>query len=376
MATCLVTDAYRRMTLPLIRDLGEAGYQVKAVSEEGKGISVGALSRFSGSGELLPRQDARSLARLCEELLTRDGTPPVLFCVGGETMADVAQNRVLFQDRARLLLADPAALELLNDKRAAAQAARRAGVQVPREYARPEDADCPCVVKYVCGEKLGKQAAQRYQIARTPGELEDAYRRFLEEDDRPILQQYVEGAGFGACLLMDRESRPVDFLCHRRVREYPASGGPSSCCEAIHAPKLARAAARLLQSVNYVGPAMVEFKGPDPDHAVMLEVNPRVWGTYALTRVAESGFTLSWLRAARGEKLPECDFDRPQYRVGRRMKYVPTQAKALLVLLRRGQVGEGLRAAGELFSPRIPDGIWDRRDRPGSFGYYRSLLGR
>ena len=49
-------------------------------------------------------------------------------------------------------------------------------------------------------------------------------------DPSPIVQEKVEGPGEGVNLLLDQSSRLVCAFCHRRLREYPVTGGPSTCC--------------------------------------------------------------------------------------------------------------------------------------------------
>ena len=44
--------------------------------------------------------------------------------------------------------------------------------------------------------------------------------------------------------------------------------------------------------------AMVEFKGD-----CLLEVNPRVWGSFPMTEAAQSPFTAHYARAAAGERV-------------------------------------------------------------------------
>jgi predicted ATP-grasp superfamily ATP-dependent carboligase len=51
---------------------------------------------------------------------------------------------------------------------------------------------------------------------------------------------------------------------HRRVREWPPTGGASAAAESVpHAPALEHAGTRLLDALEWHGVAMVEFKG-DP----------------------------------------------------------------------------------------------------------------
>ena len=118
----------------------------------------------------------------------------------------------------------------------------------------------PCVVKPLCGEKLGLTAADRYGIAAGPAELERWYSRFSRlAGEPPLVQEYLPGGGLGCSVLaLDGEIQAV--LCHRRIREYPVSGGPSACCESIDRPDLTELVRPIAAHLGLTGLAMFEFK--------------------------------------------------------------------------------------------------------------------
>ena len=103
------------------------------------------------------------------------------------------------------------------------------------------------------------------------------------------MQQKITGAGAGVSLLLGRESELLGALCHRRVREYPITGGPSTCCESFYDEKMIDEAYELLKSFHFTGLAMVEFKGD-----CILEVNPRVSRT--TRRPRRAGKSPTWRR--------------------------------------------------------------------------------
>jgi predicted ATP-grasp superfamily ATP-dependent carboligase len=222
----------------------------------------------------------------------------------------------------------------------------------------------PVVVKPVCGEKLGLAAAGRYVIARTYQDLEDAYRRFLAlSGASPVVQSFLTGAGLG-CSALCQEGEVVGALCHRRVREYPVTGGPSSCCVSVERPELLDHVQRLAAQTGYTGLAMFEFKEDGEGLPRLLEVNPRIWGTFPLTRVTRSNLSLAWCTLAWNignpgspAALPDC---RPQ--VGKKMIFAASDALAALGYARRGQLKAPIRALGDLLSPAVKDGVFEWGD--------------
>jgi predicted ATP-grasp superfamily ATP-dependent carboligase len=96
-----------------------------------------------------------------------------------------------------------------------------------------------------------------------------------------LLQEYVPGDGHGVGLLMDR-GKPLLAFQHRRLREVPFTGGPSSLRESVALdPALFDYSVRLLEALEWTGPAMVEFKA-GPDGASLMEINGRLWGSLPL----------------------------------------------------------------------------------------------
>jgi predicted ATP-grasp superfamily ATP-dependent carboligase len=376
--TVLVTDAHYRMSVALIRDLAEGGARVLACERSRFPDPPGFFSRGAARCETLPEDGwEAALLALCLRVAKEDGEKPVLLPVGAATLALLARERARFSAAARFAVPTPEQLDLFNDKAAAARLAESLGVPVPRGYeAAPDETDAaffarvplPCVVKPLCGERFGLHAEQRYAIARTKEELEAAWRRFYAlAHEAPVVQEYLPGGGFG-CSVLAENGRVVCSICHRRVREYPVSGGPSSCCESAECPELGDYAARMVEKTGYTGLAMFEFKQDAAGQKRFLEINPRVWGTYPLTRASGSNFAALWLAVSAGEPLPACRAPRPV-----RMVYYPSDLAAALGYLKRGNARAFFGALGDLFRPSVRNGLRERGD-PGPWrAYLRNL---
>lgn len=268
--TAIVTDAHYRMSVSLIRDLFDRGVRVAACEKASIEAPVGFASRGTAQCIRLPDEEYEAaLLALCREMLEIEGEKPVLLPVGAKTLAMVSRSRDAFSAVAGLCAATPSQLALFNDKAAVSALAKTLGVPVPESFERqPEEADepffsrvpLPCAVKPHCGENFGLTASQRYRICRTKNELIAAFRHFqtLTNED-PIVQEYLPGAAYG-CSVLAKDGAVYRSLCHRRVREYPVSGGPSSCCESVSRSDLLAFSEALVQETGFTGPAMFEFK--------------------------------------------------------------------------------------------------------------------
>ena len=227
------------------------------------------------------------------------------------------------------------------------------------------------MLKYRNGEKLGLSAERRYTIARTPQEFIRRYDTMHDVQPPVIVQEYIPGSGLGVSVLMDAQHRPVRVFCHRRTREYPASGGPSTACRSDWFPALAEHAVRLLAALRFVGFAMVEFKG-SPQNAQLLEINPRLWGSYPLAPLSGAGLADAYVKTLYGVEPPKTI--RCRYTEGVRMQYFINDCLAGLGYLGRGRPDMTFGVLRDALSPKVRGGIFSRHDLKGSFFYLKSLM--
>jgi predicted ATP-grasp superfamily ATP-dependent carboligase/protein-tyrosine-phosphatase len=114
-----------------------------------------------------------------------------------------------------------------------------------------------------------------------------------------MLQKMVEGEGHGIFTLY-RDKKPVDWFAHKRIREKPPEGGVSVLSTSIspHSTML-DAAKRILDHVEWRGPAMVEFKYDTAnDTYYLIEINGRFWGSLQLA--VEAGVDFPSLLLSQG----------------------------------------------------------------------------
>ena len=214
-------------------------------------------------------------------------------------------------------LPSAASLESCFDKGASLALAERLGVPVPRTAVirSPEDlSHCeigfPCVVKPACevevkgvfyAARRGRAAAasgataRRGQAGRSRRPRARAHRRRR----RRLLRPFDRG-------------QPKRVFMHRRLREYPATGGASAAARAYYHETLKEYGLRILSSLAWHGVAMVEFKLQEAsDRLVLMEINPKFWGSVELALEAGVDFaTRPGPRLSRRELEYSEDYDR------------------------------------------------------------------
>lgn len=364
----LVTDLRYRMALAAIRDLSDAGHTVYGLhfGNPDSACPPAAYSRCLEAWNTA--EDAEGMRRA--ELALREASrrDAVLFPVGAKTIAALAEagGDALVPTTEQLMLA--------GDKSRVLALAQSLGVETPRGWENPREAQLPVVIKYRDGEALQLHAPQRYTVCTAREQLDAAWARmsaFAAEkgQEPPLIQEYVSGEGFGVSCVFDRESRPVSVICHRRLREYPITGGPSAACEAIWDDALVNRALTLLRALSWRGIAMVEFKG-SLERPVLMEINPRIWGSFPLTRVSKSGFSDAYVRAAAGERLPEVTA--PTYTPGVKMGFRLSNLAAAAAYMKHLHPGRAVRAAFDAFTLR--DGVLERGDRKAGRAYLRQAV--
>jgi predicted ATP-grasp superfamily ATP-dependent carboligase len=116
-----------------------------------------------------------------------------------------------------------------------------------------------------------------------------------------LVQQRVEGPGIGVFMLRWK-GEVIAAFAHRRIREKPPSGGVSVYRESAPLdPELFDKSRRLLESFDWSGVAMIEYK-VDAGTGVpyLMEINGRFWGSLQLAVDAGVDFPVLLLDAATG----------------------------------------------------------------------------
>jgi len=245
------------------------------------------------------------IRRVPLETVVRRQDFDLIIPVGAESVATVARHRP-----EAAVLPSAESLECCFDKCATLALAQRVGVPVPFSVRVTSPADLagcpvpyPCVIKPAC-----ETEAKGTLYAHNQQQRERCVRRLLSKIGATaghgvLVQEYIQGAGTGFFALFDR-GRPVRVFMHRRLREYPISGGASSAACAYYDDALKEHGLRLLRELQWHGVAMVEFKRQEPaGRYVLMEINPKFWGSLELALEAGVNFGADLIRVARREPM-------------------------------------------------------------------------
>lgn len=367
--TVLVSDEHYKNSLGIVRHLGRMGVHVSVLASSED--SLVCRSRYCRKIVLSRNGTLEALIETALQAVKGkhfDLIMPVSYLM---TLA-LAKQRERFVPYTHVELVESQTIELAANRVKMIELARRVGVPAPRTFlgsqlpSRDDELGFPLVVKP--RRELPGRPAIRY--ARNRRELESILstkvngKTSLNTDD-VLLQEFIPGSGCGFFATYQKGVCKRVFM-HRRVREYPASGGISTCAESFHDSKLELYGRRMLDALKWHGVAMVEFRRDlrDGEYKLM-EINPKFWGSVDLALAAGADFPGDLCQAAAGRSLVFTD----QYKRNLRFQWPFSGHGDLFHLWTRPKSILGV--ALDFLNPRVKSNLWASDFAPN----YKELVG-
>jgi predicted ATP-grasp superfamily ATP-dependent carboligase len=148
--------------------------------------------------------------------------------------------------------------------------ARKIGIDTPQNYLTYEDARVPFVIKPI--DKSSAKGVRYFKSDKSKNAFS------LTQDKKVIIQEYIQGFGCGYSVFVKEGVIKVGYG-HKRLAEFPVSGGSSVYRATFFDPRMKSIADKIFQEVQWSGFAMIEFKYTPDNRLVLIEVNPRIWGS-------------------------------------------------------------------------------------------------
>jgi len=281
----LVTYGRHTKTLSAVRSIGRSGREVFVIDAWEHPLA--SFSKFCTGSSVSPspKDDEQPYMKFLGSLVENEGIDLLIPMDDPECDMLSARER-RFGPRCEVAMPSKESYLLARDKFRTVKLANELGVQAPRSILI-EDANAisgiskdigyPAIVKPARGSgsrgfrMLGDQSALTGVVD------------LIKEYGPLVAQEYVpHGGAIGVSYLMNKGEVRAAFA-HRRLLEYPESGGPSIIRESIVHPEAVAAGRRLLESLRWHGIAMVEFRiDPRTQQCSLMEINPRFWGSLPL----------------------------------------------------------------------------------------------
>jgi predicted ATP-grasp superfamily ATP-dependent carboligase len=372
MHKILVTDAEQSKSVPIIRTLGQAGLHV--VCGASKRYSLGFYYKYCKKRYRYPEPEKEEdfIAWLID--MAKRGAFTILFPIDERTMTPVTRHLATLQKYMQVPVVDHQTYMVAHDKSKTMERAKACGVPIPKTwwfptvedfYEKQKEITIPCIIK---PRISSGSRGLRYIYERN--DLERGFLEIHKNYPYPLVQDLLPsgGATFGVELLLNQGHVIASFM-HKRLREYPLSGEPSTLRESVYDKDLIETALRLLTSIGWHGVAMVEFKvDPRDQVARLMEINPKFWGSIALPIFAGVNFPHLLYQLAVGDAIQPF----PSYRYPVRCRWlIPGDILHFITNPNRFQLNPSFfDFRGE------SDDLIDREDLGPLYGMFLSFLSR
>ena len=293
----LVFDGGNQNTLAIVRHLGSYNKDLKIHVIAYNKISLATFSKYVFKRHILPSLK-KSLKEFKTELLKiiRDEKIDLLMPVGSNSFS-FCNNEIEVQQSAKIILPPKESFIIAESKNLTQELAIKLNIPVPKSFIVKDIKDLnkqpfafPVVIK--APFEMGKNVVE---YAKNQHELEEKFSIMCKQynfayPDFPILQEYINGDGYGYFAYYQNGVNKCSFM-HRRLREFPVTGGASTCAESIENEELKKLSETLLKPLNWNGPVMVEFKKDNNTNELkLMEINPKFWGSLELAVVSGVNF--------------------------------------------------------------------------------------
>lgn len=323
-AQVFITDGHWRKSLAAVRGLGRMGLSV-TVGESTR-LMTAAFSRYCNRAVVYPsplNRPAEFLTFLGREL--NGHTYQMLLPMEEESLELVSRHHAELSRWTYVPIVSHDKLQKARRKDRILRLAEELGIPTPRTWyveslSQLESLKTNLPYPVVIKPKMSSGAIG-ISYPKNPAELMGQYKAVHRHFPYPLIQELIphEGSGFGASFLLDEMGQVRASFVHKRLREYPVTGGASTLRESVRRDDVRDMALALLKALNWFGVAMVEFKvDPRDGTPKLMEVNPRFWGSLALAIEAGVNFPYLLYLMSRGEKFRPVE----HYQIGKRCRWL------------------------------------------------------
>jgi predicted ATP-grasp superfamily ATP-dependent carboligase len=228
----------------------------------------------------------------------------VLMPIGLETFTLFSKYKEILENYTRVPVVDYKTFVKAHDKKLVIQRALKLKIPAPFTFTAKnlEDLDYiskklgfPLIIKARKGtstEQVFKvnsksQAIRIFKIFKKKRK-KNKFDDIIDYSD-PIFQEFLPGDSYDALFLFNKGEMKSAFT-QKRVLTYPVLGGSGVLNQSCYFPKLIKYGEAFLSDLNWHGVAMVEYKLDKFGEPRLIEVNPKFWGTLALSISAGINF--------------------------------------------------------------------------------------
>ena len=199
----------------------------------------------------------------------------------------IARHRDLLPPFLKVSLPDYDQIMLLHSKDRFYALAQRLSVPIPKTFLVgqmggieeiSERISYPAVVK-----PRRAHGAFGLSYANSPQAMRATYGRLVRRFgfgpmEMPIVQEYVAGIKHSVCMLFNRGELRAKCT-FKFLREFPIAGGTAVLRVSVKDDRMEQIAQRILEHLKWHGIAEAEFTLTEDQGPILMEINPRFWGS-------------------------------------------------------------------------------------------------
>ena len=290
----LLTDGGHKNTLAIIRHLALNGHRVSILHHK---KSAPAYSRYCYRLYRCPTIYDSADYIACLLRLLKNESFDVLIPVGGMAYSILSAVQDEIRCLTRMEIADEEKIKLALDKTATYRFAEEKNIPHPKTIYPKTIDEISLLLDTLKFPLVLKSPSETFKafLPQYFKNKEDLLQKLPEtiqmlSGGLPVIQEMVKGDGYGFYAVYNR-GEMVQYFMHQRIREYPPSGGVSSCAKSFCNEELKELGKAVLDELKWHGPAMVEFKREhETGRFKLIEINPKFWGSLDLSLVAGINF--------------------------------------------------------------------------------------
>lgn len=315
----LLTDGGHKHTYSILRALNEKGLTVGILFDSYLSLSYFSLKvskRFRVNSKIYISEEV-----YLQEILKilKENDIKVLMPVGNISNNIISKNKKTIEVLTNILVTDYKTMQIAQLKNKTFDFAKSLGVPIPKTF-KPDSCleldDIIDNIKYPCVLKKVNPNESGVVYCNNKNDLKKSFFKIIQNKKQnyipPIIQEYVNGTGTGYYGLFFEGNCLASFM-HQRIHEFPITGGASTCAKSIINNKLKLLGEKLLTGLKWNGVAMVEFKEDSNGGLVLMEINPKFWGSLELSHKAGINFPYLYYLSAIGKAVPKSSYKKDIY---------------------------------------------------------------
>ncbi|AKG91251.1 putative ATP-grasp enzyme [Geoglobus ahangari] len=278
----LVSDGDHKNALAILRTFRNK-YEVDVTTPFPKFLTLTAYSRYVKNVFVVNDENEDIYQKRLFSILARNKYD-VFLPVGLKTYIISSKFRDELLGIVNSLVPTWDSMKIAYNKDATMEFAKKIGIPVPKTIVVRGEEDIRELENFPIVLKSSDEAGKFIRYCNDVNELRSGFWQLRSESKTEVIaQEYIRGYGVGFYSVCKGGKMYAVFM-HRRLKEFPITGGPSAVAESFYSKKLFKYGKKICKKLKWTGPIMAEFKySPEKDEFYLIEINPKLWGSLDLT---------------------------------------------------------------------------------------------